>query len=347
MPAIKARDSSESTNSSVPNVGLIVAIAVGAVVLILVFVALLISILKQRRAERLATFVPSTVDDFMSKAERERVLEKSYQAHRNSDSMGPLLEDAPNWAQGGRQPRVHLSDLPTLPDNVGASYEEEDQDLGPHIRTGPITYSHPPPGLRLTIPKSAPIPTSKWLYKPRTEKEPSPSSPDSSESEYSQRSASTNRMHTIDLASPPPPVPALPEHLRPRTSLPPEEPPLVRGDTILVAGLLKSRAKHMLERSVTRTSRIERADSIAEAPSPRGEREKRPRRARGSRPPPLPMETLSVDADESFAEPLDAETLGYYASQPLESPLSPDETSSLSSNDTIMPRPFRSTKSAM
>ncbi|KAJ7142112.1 hypothetical protein C8R43DRAFT_1238219 [Mycena crocata] len=317
MPAIAARDSSQSSS---PNITLILAIVIGAMVLIVVFVALTIPIIRQRRAARNQP-APSNLEQFMSKAEREKVFDASYSRHHHSessDSTGPLLEDPSDWAPAGRQLRIQPSDLPSLPDNAGDSYD------GGH-KTGPITHSRePPPGLRVSIPQSAPIPASKWVSELR---KPSPSSPVSSDSEsmYSERSASTTRMHTVDLSSPPPPVPALPQHLR--LSLPPEEPPLARGNTVVVATLLKSRAQRLAkapERSLTRTSRIERADSITEAPSPEEER-------RRTRPPPLPMHSLSVDANGSFAD-----TLEYYTSQPLESPSS-HSPGSVSSYDTVRP----------
>ncbi|KAJ6606023.1 hypothetical protein DFH09DRAFT_1269127 [Mycena vulgaris] len=332
MPAIDARDSSEAAG---PNVGLIVGLILSALVLILAFVALFIPILKRRRAAR-NTPPASTLEEFMSKAERERVHEKFYPGHRNSDSMGPLLEDAPNWAPTGRQIRIPRSDLPPLPDNAGHSYDDDhDQDLGPQMKTGPITYTHAPPGLRVLVPQSAPVPASNWLEQPRTAPPPSPDSPASSDSEsmYSERSAST-RMHNIDFASPPPPVPALPEYLRPRTELPPETLPLARGDTVVVAGLLKSRAKRLPnapERSMTRTSRIERADSIRSlSPSPTDERPEQPRRTRGTQrapPPPLPT---AVRNDGSFDDTLD----DYYTAQPIDRD---DDAMSVSSYETVRP----------
>jgi hypothetical protein len=138
----------------------------------------------------------------------------------------------------------------------------------------------------------------------------------------------------LPIPTPPSPAPVLPAFLRPLSELPPEEPPLARGDTIVVAGLLKSRAKRLrgtaVERSMTRTERIERADSIREAPSPDEETAQRQWRR-----PPLPVPTHtatvdsaysvdsvytytrsdSVDVDASFAD-----TLEYYTSQPLTSP---------------------------
>ncbi|KAJ7500440.1 hypothetical protein B0H11DRAFT_782359 [Mycena galericulata] len=337
MPAIDGRDSSESSTT---NIGLILGIVVGAIVLVIVLIALLIPILKQRREARNQPR-RSTLEEFMGKAERET----AYLGHNKSESTGPLLEDAPNWAPGGRQPRIQLSDLPTLPANVGNNYDDEDElQLSPQMQTGPASYiRETPPGLRLSIPYSAPMPASKGLYQPPAQHAASPSSPGSSDSEslYSQRSASTYRMQTVDLASPPPPVPPLPEHLR-RASLPEEESPLARGNTIIVANLLKSRAKRLAqapERSDTRTSRIERADSIKEAPDSGVQPEERRRKRRPrTRPPPLPTETLSVDSDGSYAE-----TLKYYTSQPIGlAARSPDETSSLSSDGTIRP-----TKSAL
>ncbi|KAJ6567071.1 hypothetical protein B0H19DRAFT_1139315 [Mycena capillaripes] len=339
MPALNARDSSGSS----PNTGLIVALVVGALVLTVVLAALLILIFKRRRAARVTNLPPSTYKQFMSHAERNQTL---YSGHRKNDSTGPLLEETPmaNWIPG-RHERMQSSDLPSLPpNNVVHNYssdEDEDHELGPPMQTvGPITYIRPsPPDLRLSIPlpQSASNPP-KGRYQAPTERPPSPASPASSSSEYSEYSASAStRMHAIDLASPPPPVPALPAYLRPRSELSPEEPPLVRGDTVKVAGLLKSRAKRAAkakapERSMTRTSHIERADSIKELPTPSSESpdepEERSWRAR-SPPPPLPTRTMTVDANDSFAD-----TLEYYTSQPFASPHSPQ---SVSSYDTIRP----------
>ncbi|KAJ6630377.1 hypothetical protein B0H10DRAFT_1984374 [Mycena sp. CBHHK59/15] len=351
MPALKARDSSESSG---PNLGLILAIVVSALVLIVVLVALFLPIYKQRRNSRNQP-PPSTLEQFMNKAERERIREKSYPGHRNSDSMGPLLDEQTNWSQAGRQLRVNSVYIPPLPDNVRDFHggdDDEDHDLGPQMQTGPIQYTRDPmrsPPLRLSIPQTAPIPTSNWAYQPH-ESPASAGSTESSQSMYSERTASTARMHTIDLTSPPPPVPPLPEHLqsqnqspwRPHGLLPPDEPQLARGDTVVVARLLKSRAKRLAgtpERSVTRTSRIERADSIREivrTPSPPDDQRLRP--------PPLP---LPSDAEAAFAD-----TLAYYTSQPIDSdsPVrSPDGTISASSYNTETPplRVTRSTKSAV
>ncbi|KAJ7792751.1 hypothetical protein B0H14DRAFT_3498831 [Mycena olivaceomarginata] len=199
---------------------------------------------------------------------------------------------------------------------VQYSYAGEDYELGPHVtESGPITYAQrsPPPGLRLAIPESPPKQPAKPLYqKVELEQQqhppssPAPVSADSCDSEsiYSERSASAStRMHTVDLASPAPPVPVLPQYLRrpscpdtvasldsdlspspsspippshtrflrPLSELPPEAPPLAQGDTVLVSHLFKSRAAKRgsgPERSFTRTPRIERADSIREAQLP-------------------------------------------------------------------------------
>ncbi|KAF7353902.1 MFS general substrate transporter [Mycena venus] len=332
----------------------------------------------------------------MGKIDRERALGKSYPGHRkvNSEAMGLLQSPPSNWPPTGRPPQMLAYDLPPLQDNVGYSYgggEDEDYDLGPRIQSGPIAYTRPspPPELHVSIP-SAPNLPSKRSYQPPAVHPPSPPSPASSDSEsiYSERSASAStRMHIVDLASPPPPVPALPQHLRrprdelqpegpvttpsrpasarmdsidlasaspsspfpalpqylrPRSELPPEEPPLARGDTIIVANLLKSRAKRLAnapERSLTRTSRIERADSIKEAPSPVSpdEQDERPwRGAQSTRQQPLstPTRNMTVDADGAFAD-----TLEYYASQPIESPRFSDDAMSVSSSETVKPRP--------
>src|SRR5262249_2481252 len=101
---------------------------------------------------------------------------------------------------------------------------------------------------------------------------------------------------------------------------PPETLPLARGDTITVAHLLKSRARRLdptPQRSLTRTEHIERVGSIRDVPSPiqsDSDDDSRPRysrRLRASRPPRLPMHTLSVDSESGFGE-----TLEYYSAVP-------------------------------
>jgi hypothetical protein len=72
-------------------------------------------------------------------------------------------------------------------------------------------------------------------------------------------------------ASAPAPAPVLPLHPRPRElPSPAQAPPLARGDTLLIATLLKSRAKRRADapEQQERVSHIERAGSIREAPSP-------------------------------------------------------------------------------
>ncbi|KAJ7490908.1 hypothetical protein FB451DRAFT_1361628 [Mycena latifolia] len=294
MPAITARD---STAAKDPNVALILGLLFLALVLIGGLALLGVRILKRRRAARTEP-IPSTIDDFIGKPPRE----KSYIGHSRSlsdSSTGPLLAEAPFWVPPvGRQPRAPRADLPLLPANAGTS-DDEDHELRA-IQTGPITYprAFPRPGLRVGIPQSAPVPgpatTYRRLYHPelpgRTASPPPASPASDSDSMYSALSAPPSGTHTIDLtppppvpplpeylrmqtltAPPPPPVPELPEDIRLRSELPPEAPPLARGATRVVAGLLKKRAKRAAktpERSMTRTSRIERAGSIMEAPSP-------------------------------------------------------------------------------
>ncbi|KAJ7765671.1 hypothetical protein B0H16DRAFT_1717589 [Mycena metata] len=384
MPIIEARDLPPGTNT-----GLLVAIGVGAVVLvglIILAVMLVVSIIKRRGTTRYAP-PPSTLEEFMHKAQRERPQREraNYAGHRHngSESSGPLLYQ-PQWdpqlpvQPSGPPPRrddVGYSrndgsessgpllyqtpwepQLPAQPsavrENAPYSYgpDDEDHELGPQVYAAPTTSTStqsPPPGLHVAIPQSsAPIPPKSADPPPPDDSPASLYSAADSDSMYSQRSAST-RMHTIDLASPvprspAPPVPTIPQYLRPRSELPPEEPPLTRGDTAIVATLLKSRAKRLTsqgnapgpERSGTRTSRIERADSIREAPSPTSiyEHQRLWQRARA------PAHTLTADSAYS-ADPVDpnesfGETLEYYTSQLIDSPASP---TSVSSYDTVRP----------
>ncbi|KAJ7684300.1 hypothetical protein DFH06DRAFT_3290 [Mycena polygramma] len=339
MPAIEARGS-----TSAPNTGLIVALIVGTVILAGALAALLI-FFKRRRDAR-AKAPSATLDRWVAKGERERILEGLYTGHHNRDSAGLLFLDTPSWTPG-RHVRVPSDDLADKVAHNYGSDGDEDYELGPRVETAPMQYIRPspPPDLQVTIPKSPPSPPKQRSQAP-PERPPSPSSPDSADSAsmYSERSATlsavSSHMQTIDLASPATPVPALPAYLRPRSELPPEEPPLFRGNTVVVAKLLKSRANRLSnapERSLTRTvSRIERADSIKEAPSPESaeEQEKaRPWRTRNKRPvPPLPLPTHTLSTDTSQYSPVPNnpsfnETLEYYTSQPI-SPRSPDSVSS-------------------
>ncbi|KAJ7063721.1 hypothetical protein C8F01DRAFT_1134088 [Mycena amicta] len=342
MPALTARAASSSPSPSTINIILIVALSVAALLLVSVIVAFVLPLCKSRRAARKQSPPPvTTLDEFMSKAQREHIREKAYATHRQNRSVG---EDTPLVVDDVRQ---HLLPLESISRGEGPSSREL------------------LPGLRIVVPAA------------KTTKQSSPGSPQSgmsSDSEYSQRSAGTiaarnrERMQTIDLASPPPPVPALPAHLKPkpqplplissrksevllsepmtspqtltlddtlylglRSELPPETPPLVRGDTVTVAGLLKSRARRLdngnessIHRSQTRTSYIERTGSIKEAPSPTDSPDSpRARRVSHWRLQ-LPVHSASVDSDTSGF----GESLGSYGNR---------STSPTSSLETVVP----------
>ncbi|KAJ7221429.1 hypothetical protein GGX14DRAFT_669705 [Mycena pura] len=366
MPTITSRSAPEPSG---PNFALILALVVAAIVLIVVLLALVLPIVKQRRAARRKP-VPSTLEEFMDKAERKRVRHEAFtvHGHNSGDSVGtPLLHDAPHpfvAMPAGRHSRILPLNLPPpLPDNIARSYgdgdSDDDDDPAPQVRTGPIGRTRAdarPPGIRVAVPQSAPIPNLniKRRSQPRAQAQaaqpaPAPAidtsefdSDSDSDSVYSQRTASIvrrgTRMNTIPLS--PPPVPALPpspSHFPPpRSALPPEDPPLARGDTIVVSSLLKSRARRLADgdrgstrlprRSKTRTEHIERAGSITEIPSPQSDSEEdewdAPRDPR-----------LSVDGRFS-------ETLAYYTSQPVDG--NADGTMSVSSYETVTQRPTRS-----
>ncbi|KAJ6500836.1 hypothetical protein C8R45DRAFT_979301 [Mycena sanguinolenta] len=350
MPALHAR------NDSGANMGLIILLAIAGLLLIIIFVALVFFVLRWRRAARKQP-VPSSHQLLTVKPKR---VEKSYPGHRrtSSESMGLLLQKPS--ASGAPQVQAQPYDLrPPQYNYVGA---DEDPNMGPRTDSGRSTPSArppAPPALHVSIPPSASAPPPERIYQPNVEQTPLDSS--DTDSAYSELSAST-RMHTVDFASPPPPVPALPQHLRLhnelhaqvrgdaidrpqytftpartetvdlsspssespfpspnlypglRSELPPEEPPLVRGHTVVVSNLLKSRARHLADtpqRSGTRTSHIERADSIRAAPP--------------------------LSPNESIPETLESlvDTLEYYNSQPIESPQSPDDAMSVYSYETV------------
>ncbi|KAJ7071788.1 hypothetical protein B0H15DRAFT_957525 [Mycena belliarum] len=345
MPVVNARDTSTSSG---PNVGLIVGILFLALISIGGLVALLLLLLKKRRAAH-GDLPETALEGFMGG-------KKSYLGHHKSDSTGPLIQRAPTWEPpADRQIKIPRTELPLPPYNGGSS-GEEDFELGPQVPTDPTRYARaPPPRPRVGISQAPPFPSTR-LYQPRAASPPPPASPVSAASTASLYSeSSTSRMHTPDLVSPPPPVPALPAYLRPpphtspilefepsptppplptltnqlRSELPPEAAPLTRGATRAVADLLKKRAKRAANdptRSLTYTSRIERADSIWDAPSPADEPI-----------PPLPRPTNRVSTatvvydyytrteeeegeseqgemlEEYYDEaPLDADTLDYY-----------------------------------
>ncbi|KAJ7310606.1 hypothetical protein DFH08DRAFT_822991 [Mycena albidolilacea] len=160
-------------------------------------------------------------------------------------------------------------------------------------------------------------------------------------------------------ASAPAPAPVLPLHPRPRElPSPPQAPPLARADTLLVATLLKSRAKRRADapEQQERVSHIERAGSIREAPSPAAQdAQSRPptmdsladtpeyytsisqpgadssQKSRwDERPPqqnrPLPMRPTTTDTLADMLADMLADTLDSYASQYNSSQTPSDET---------------------
>ncbi|KAJ7290228.1 hypothetical protein C8J57DRAFT_1492954 [Mycena rebaudengoi] len=273
-----------SSETSSSNIGLIVAIVAALVILSLILLSFFTPLFKKLRARR-----------------------RSYTGHRYSASSHLLGEHSSSSHAG------HQLQSPDLPMQEVPVDEDDEYELGPRVEPRDFTSSPP---LRVSIPQPPSIPTSHSSHVAPASGLPSAAS---SDSVYSARSP----MPTVGLASPPP-VPALPAHLRlPLTTLPLEEEPLSRGNTVVVAGLLKSRAKRLgrtATRSDARTSRIERANSIKEALSPI---ERSPTR------PPLPMRTVSNTMDSppntSFAG-----TLDYYTFQSIHSP-----TESHSSDGTI------------
>ncbi|KAJ7700672.1 hypothetical protein B0H17DRAFT_1046323, partial [Mycena rosella] len=253
---------------------------------------------------------PSTLEEFMSKAERERVLDKAY-GHRNSDStgsmgsMGPLLADAPAAASRASRALSSPCCRPTRGATTRTTSSTPAFKPAPHRTPAPLPHPtcgspsrRPPP----SPPRSGPTTSPPRRRPPPPPPPPSPCTP----------SAPRPRACTPSTSRPPR-----------RPELPPETPPLERGNTRAVAELLKSRAKRVSDapqRSMTRTSRIERADSIREAPSP------------------SPSPSPSSFSPSSFYGTTDSaaftDTLEYYSH-----PTDPgdDDAMSVSSYDTVRP----------
>ncbi|KAK0200255.1 hypothetical protein DFS33DRAFT_1277731 [Desarmillaria ectypa] len=156
---------------------------------------------------------------------------------------------------------------------------------------------------RLLIPgKGDPaIPASRYLLTrpiakmetPAESPSMSPSSSVSSESVYSQASASTRRHSMLSMYEVPPPVPSIPLAFRPSSRVRPlpqvpdhvlkrvheeeKQGDLHRMPTKVIAGLVKGRVKRTggadLERYASKVSRIERADSIKSLATPSDDEE--------------------------------------------------------------------------
>ncbi|KAF7298344.1 MFS general substrate transporter [Mycena kentingensis (nom. inval.)] len=210
-----APEPSASTSvRSGPNVGLIVALSVGIVVFICIIVAVSLPIIKRRRAAKNRP-PPSTLEDFMGKADPDEVKHKP--THLHNDSVGsrevdegtPLVaSDAQAFVAAGNHSRVPGRPI-------------DDDAYQPTVRSGPAGAARPLPPLQVVIPQSAPSRKSQWAPPHwQQQQQPSPTSAMTTDSEYSQFSApatsirNRDRMQTIDLSSPPPPVPAVPIHLR-------------------------------------------------------------------------------------------------------------------------------------
>ncbi|KAJ7237744.1 hypothetical protein B0H12DRAFT_1138508 [Mycena haematopus] len=275
-----------------------------------------------------------------------------YRGGRDEDQLGPRVESG-RPIRPSPPPDLRLSiskAVPTPPSkrpNVepdspdssdsGSMYSQRSASASVSVRMHTVNLASPPP----------PVPALPQHLRLRSEPQPKVRG-DVADRAASASASTLSRMDDIDLSSPSSPIPSLNQYLRPRSELPPEEPPLVRGDTILVASLLKSRARHFQnapERSGTRTSRIERADSIKEVPSPLAESPGVQDAWQRTRPLPSPTSTRTisvddadVDANESFAD-----TLEYYISQSIDSPRSPDDAMSVSSYETVKPRSTRPT----
>ncbi|KAJ7221427.1 hypothetical protein GGX14DRAFT_558921 [Mycena pura] len=300
MPMIQHRDSQDPSSHPARTIALIGV----AIVLLVALVAFSLHLLHKRRArEPHERSVPNVVfdklyaidgaDDFI----RGPLLPTyvPFDAERPSQD---LPSDAPLHS-----PR---SDMALSLLSARSDRREVDDDRAGHAPT-----RVPPLRLHITIPQipqttSASTSKSQMHYHPHAQQQPEPKhqqqqpsalTPSSvtSGSIYSQPSASTTtrlrtQWHTVDLSTPPPlpplpprflfspppeaprpRLPSPPDEPRLRLQLPPEELPLVRGDTVVVAGLLKSRARRSADapqRSKTRTAQIERVGSITEIPSP-------------------------------------------------------------------------------
>lgn len=135
----------------------------------------------------------------------------------------------------------------------------------PEDRTGPFTMSEPKSAGHKSLPPLV-IPGSVIVHKATGSSSPRSSTTSaSSDSAYSQSSASTRILPTIRLAPSSPPLPSprmlrtstaaplppLPYHLR--YAAPVEEPSLTRGNTTVISQLLKSRAERT-SRAISRDS---------------------------------------------------------------------------------------------
>ncbi|KAF7314990.1 MFS general substrate transporter [Mycena indigotica] len=322
MPALSAR------STPTINVALAVVCTMAGIALVAILIAVAFRVVVWRRSgraprPRVAVTPPQTspLQEFMSitpftsttpftnAAQREELYEKPWEIdHRQDFSTGSAVGQGKPLVVDQRLPVYYDDSVPLMQrqESSNSAHEPLPIVISPPTsrKLHPLVIPQPPSSEPLPIvipPPPSREPHPLVIPEPQTY-EPSPSS---SDSEYSQRSAGAmtarniQRLQTMDLASPPPPVPAIPAHLTRqgkeravteeeeeelitsptlndtlhlglRSELPPEAQPLSRGDTVNVSTLLKSRAQRQsnssVQRSQTRTSYIERAGSIKEVP---------------------------------------------------------------------------------
>jgi len=174
-----------------------------------------------------------------------RELKASPPSHIRTQSSTPLLNDTEvPWGYSQGELQTLYQDHDTTSRNASQrEYGERTQLVGmressrSRVPLTPLIIPESPAAISaVTYAHANPVATVDVVTSAST-----PSSAGSSASVYSQRSASTLRQPTFDR----PILPAMPPsstHV-PRQIAPPEEPPLNRGNTVVVARLLKLRAQ--------------------------------------------------------------------------------------------------------
>jgi hypothetical protein len=333
MAELASRSSSLGSSSSDLNVGLIIACVAGAV-LAVILLASIIVVATRRHRRRLQGPTDFSVEQGRRSLESSEFGEhKSYSRDPSSDgvSMSSHVDSKPLWMYAHSPPQQYRVYAPTFTSNTHYNPVRSDDGQGESQHyVEPLSISTPfmresmspqetrsrylPP---LVIPSSPLISASH--YQPTnpvaTDAEDSrPSTPTSiatcsSESMYSQPSASTHMHGLVSAFSPvtPPPLP-----LRVETEDLESRQNIQRLPTRVLGHLLKSRARRSSDggpsRSGTQVSRIERSNSIISVPSdptidsiPSAPSRSRPLRQKSWKTPRVPMEPLMEAPDSAIA----------------------------------------------
>ena len=288
------------STSSRPNVGIIAASIAGGVVIALLFASIVAVIWRRFRRPRHETRHETHVHNVSVEQGRKSLESSEFGEHKSyhhrtfSDvSMSPPPDSKPRWLYTQTEPQQyqasvsshshHTSYYPVAEHDGQAELQRFVEPLSnatPFMREAMTPQLTPgrflPP---LVIPSSPLIPTSNYIStNPAATIEaldsgastPTSTASNSSESVYSQPSASTHMHHVVSNFSPPPPVPSLPPYLQTQ-DLQPQQ-PVQRFPTRVIGHLLKSRARQSSDtgpsRSLSKISRIERSNSIISVPSP-------------------------------------------------------------------------------